>query len=136
MKTNILKAGLLNLMIPVVLAAVTSSCATAGPVPNVLLEARASMATASAGMAANLAPRYLDDAKQMLERANREFATKGADAVCLDYSYIAQNKIELADVMARAELERKALDESAAPNGAVHSEEAPAWTAGALASAR
>jgi hypothetical protein len=136
MKTNILKAGLLNLMIPVVLAAVTASCATAGPVPNVLLEARTSMAIASAGLAANLAPSYLNDAKQMLERANLEFATNGDDAVCRDYSYIAQNKIDLADVMARAELERKALDESAAPNGAVRSEEAAAWSPGALASAR
>lgn len=136
MKTNIFKASILNLIIPAVIATVASSCATAGPVPSVLMEARASLVASSTGLAANLAPSYLDDAKQMLERANREFATKGDDAVCRDYSYIAQNKFELADVMARAELERKAFDESVPPDGAVHSEEAPAWSAGALASAR
>lgn len=121
MKANIFKVSILNMMIPVVIAAVTSSCATA-PVPGVLMGARASLVASSTGLAANLAPRYLEEAKQMLERANQEFATNGDDAICRDYSYIAENKFELADVMARAEVERQALGQGAPAAGSLASE--------------
>ena len=131
MKPNIFKAGILNLMIPAVVATLTSSCATA-PVPSVLMEARASLVASSTGLAANLAPRYLEEAKEMLERANQEFATNGDDAVCRDYSYIAENKFELADVTARAEQERQALGEGGAPKA----QDARPRTGRSLASAR
>jgi hypothetical protein len=135
MKAKIFKASILSGVFPVFVAALMSSCATA-PVPNVLLEARASLLASNTGLAANLAPRYLDDAKQALERANQEFATHGDDAVCRDYSYIAENKFELADVIARAELERQALGEGAAPKDSLRSEEARPRAGRSLASAR
>jgi hypothetical protein len=79
MKANIFQTSFLSVTIPVIVAAVTSSCATA-PIPGGLTLARASMVASSAGLAANLAPTYLDEAKRMLERANQEFATNGDDA--------------------------------------------------------
>jgi hypothetical protein len=123
------------LILPVIIAATASSCATA-QVPGVLMAARASLVVSSTGLAANLAPGYLNEAKQMLERANQEFAANGDDAACRDYAYIATNKFELADVMARAELERKTLVESTAQTRPLRSDGEPTSTGGALAAAR
>jgi hypothetical protein len=51
----------------------------------------------------------------MLERANHEFALHGNSDLCRDYSYIAENKFELADAVARAELFRQTQAEAVGP---------------------
>jgi hypothetical protein len=123
MKANIARAGVLRVMLPIILAAVTSSCATAS-VPGTLMEARLSYISSRNGLAAALAPSYLDDATEMLERANREFDSHGASAVCKDYSYIAENKFELADAVARAELFRQTIGGGDGSGGSLRSEDA------------
>jgi hypothetical protein len=102
MKTNELK-----LIVTVAFAGLMSACATA--VPAQLLEARDSYAAASSGLPGRLAPNQLYDAKQVLDRANHEFDQRGDTNACRDYSYIAQNKLELADVVAQTELDRQAI---------------------------
>src|SRR5580692_177930 len=111
MKTNISKGSVLRATCSVVFAAVTGSCAT-GSVPSTLLEARRSLIASSTGLADVLALSYLEDAKEMLERANHEFALHGNSDLCRDYSYIAENKFELADAVARAELFRQTQAEA------------------------
>ena len=83
-----------------------------GSVPNRLIEARRSLVASSTGLADNLALGYLEDAKAMLERANQEFALHGNSDLCRDYSYIAENKFELADAVARAALFRQTQAEA------------------------
>ena len=118
MKTNISKVGVLQATCSIVLAAVTSSCAT-GSVPNTLIEARRSLVASSTGLADVLALSYLEDAKEMLERANQEFAVHGDSDLCRDYSYIAENKFELADAVARAELFRQTKEGEAVGQGRI-----------------
>jgi hypothetical protein len=108
------KASVLHLVFLTLLGGVTSSCATTSA-PGALTEARMSLIASSNGPAATLAPSYLDDAKGMLERANREFARHGNSDVCRDYSYIAENRFELADAIARAELLRQTVGGGNAP---------------------
>jgi Domain of unknown function (DUF4398) len=135
MKANIPKVSVLHLMFPVVLAAVTGSCAT-GSVPGALTDARRSLVASSNGLAAALAPSYLDAAKEMLERANQEFASHGNSNRCKDYSYIAENKFELADAVARAELFRQTVGGGDAPGRGLRPEDARSSTGGPLAPAR
>lgn len=135
MKTNIARASVLRLMVPLVLAGVTGCYATA-PVPGTLMQARLSFVTSRNGLAAALAPSYLDDATSMLEKANQEFALHGASAVCKDYAYIAENKFELADAVARAELYQQTLRGGDGPSPSLRSEGARASTGAAPAPPR
>jgi hypothetical protein len=118
MKANISKGSVLRATCSVVLAAVTGSCAT-GSVPSTLIEARRSLIASSTGLADVLALSYLEDAKEMLERANHEFALHGNSDLCRDYSYIAENKFELADAVARAELFRQTKEGEAVGQGRI-----------------
>jgi outer membrane protein OmpA-like peptidoglycan-associated protein len=85
-------------------------CATTAPTQ--LVEARNTYTASSTGLAAKLTPTELYDAKKVLDKANAEFAEHGDTLVCRDYSYIAQRKLELADVKARTELDRQSIAEA------------------------
>jgi Domain of unknown function (DUF4398) len=127
MKANVARASVLRVMVPIVLTGLTGSCATVS-VPATLTEARMSYIASTNGLAAALAPSYLDDATEMLGRANREYASHGNSAVCRDYSYIAENKFELADAVARAELFQQTLRGGGGPGGSLRSEDPRAST--------
>ena len=99
----------------VVLATIASvglmlGCATTAP-PQ-LVEARTAYAASSNGLAAKLTPTELHDAELVLAKANAEFDAHGDTLQCRDYAYIAQNKIQLADVKARTELDHQKIAEA------------------------
>jgi outer membrane protein OmpA-like peptidoglycan-associated protein len=93
-----------------VLAGLVSACATTAPTE--LVDARNSYAASSNGLAAKLMPTELYDAKNALDRADKEFADHGDTYQCRDYAYIAERKLELADVKARTELDRQKIAEA------------------------
>jgi outer membrane protein OmpA-like peptidoglycan-associated protein len=85
-------------------------CATTAP-PQ-LVEARTAYAASNSGLAAKLTPTELHDAWLALSKANQEFDQHGDTLQCRDYAYIAQNKVQLADVKARTELDRQKIAEA------------------------
>jgi len=85
-------------------------CATTPP-PQ-LVDARTAYTASNNGLAAKLTPTELHDAALVLAKANAEFDAHGDTLQCRDYAYIAQNKIELADVKARTELDRQKIAEA------------------------
>ena len=87
-----------------------AGCATT---PPELVEARSSYRAASMGPAGQLALTELYDAKKVLDQAEREFAENGATRASRDYAYVAQRKVQLADVKARTEADRKTIAEGA-----------------------
>ena len=99
------------LLAAIVVAGSISACAT--KLPSTLVEARYSYLASSSGLAATMAPGQFRDAKQMLDRANDEFQFHGDTGMCRDYSYIAENKLEIADAVARTEVERQTLGDAA-----------------------
>lgn len=96
-----------NLLLALALTVSTGACATV--VPAQLAGARDSYAAASAGLAGEPTSPELADAKQVLERANKEFAEHGDTPICRDYAYIAQNRLELADLTVRTEQDRQTV---------------------------
>ena len=86
------------------LAGALSGCA--GVVPHQLLAARVAYAASCDGPAAVMAFASLDEAKNALDEANLEFDASGDTAAVRDLSYIAQRKVDLADVRARIEVDR------------------------------
>ena len=108
-------------------------CATAPP-PQ-LVEARTSYAASSSGLAARLTPTELHDAELVLAKANAEFDAHGDTLQCRDYAYIARNKVQLADVKARTELDRQKIAE-AVKAGVVVRDKQVKTTQAALASTR
>jgi hypothetical protein len=99
-----------NLIAALALAGFFGGCATTIPAP--LAEARDTFAALSNGPAGDLSAAALSDAKQMLEKSNQELAAHGDTNVCRDYAYIAQNKLELASVMAETEVDRRTVVEA------------------------
>jgi hypothetical protein len=91
-----------TVLLPVALALLSGACATA--VPASLVYARLSYASSAKGITGYMAPSPLAEARGVLDKANEEFATHGDTATCRDYAYIAANKLELADSVARANL--------------------------------
>lgn len=106
---------LLATVFPATLALLSGACATTVPAPLVL--ARQSYQSSTVGPAARMAPRYLADARSALDKANAEFATNGDTGICRDYAYIAENKLEEADAVARTEMSNVAEIETAAAEG-------------------
>jgi outer membrane protein OmpA-like peptidoglycan-associated protein len=88
----------------------TLGCATTPPAQ--LVEARTAYGASNNGLSAKLTPTELHDAWLALDRANQEFDAHGDTVQCRDYAYIAQNKIQLADVKARTELDRQKIAEA------------------------
>jgi outer membrane protein OmpA-like peptidoglycan-associated protein len=82
-------------------------CATTAP-PQ-LVEARDAYAVSNSGLAAKLTPTELYDAKKALDTANQEFEQHGDTLACRDLAYVARRKLELADVKARTEQDRRTI---------------------------
>ena len=89
-----------------------AACATTLP-PSQLVEARSTYTSSSNGLTAKLSPTELYDAKKVLDKADLEFGQHGDTNECRDLAYIAQRKLELADVKARTELDRQKIAEAA-----------------------
>jgi outer membrane protein OmpA-like peptidoglycan-associated protein len=100
----------ISLLASIAFAGLMSSCATTAP-PE-LVQARSAFAASNNGLAAKLTPTELHDAWIVLAKANEEFDKHGDTTECRDYAYIAQNKVELADVKARTELDRQKIAEA------------------------
>jgi outer membrane protein OmpA-like peptidoglycan-associated protein len=99
-----------DLIATIALAGLLSGCATTAP--GQLLEARDAYAKSNNGLAAKLTPTELYDAKKVLDQANKEFEDHGDTLACRDYAYIAQRKLQLADVKARTALDRQKIAEA------------------------
>ncbi len=99
-----------SLFASIALAGLIGGCATTAP-PE-LVQARTSFTASNNGLAAKLTPTELHDAWIVLAKANKEFDEHGDTIMCRDYAYIAQNKVELADVKARTELDRQKIAEA------------------------
>jgi outer membrane protein OmpA-like peptidoglycan-associated protein len=92
------------------LAGSMGGCATTAPTE--LVDARTAYTASNNGLAAKLTPTELHDAWIVLSKANKEFDEHGDTTVCRDYAYIAQNKLQLADVKARTEQDRQMIAEA------------------------
>ena len=99
-----------SMLATVAFAGLMGACATTAS-PQ-LIEARNSYTASNNGLAAKLTPTELHDAWIVLANANKEFDQHGDTALCRDYAYIAQRKLELADVKARTELDRQKIAEA------------------------
>jgi len=91
-------------------AALISGCAATAS--RELVEARNAYTISKNGLAAQMTPTDLYEAKKMLDKANREFDDNGDSVASRDLAYIAHRKISLADSKARAELDRKRTGET------------------------
>jgi hypothetical protein len=100
-----------NLIVALALGGLFGGCATAN-IPAQLSEAQQTYVALSSGRTTKLTAADLSDAKQALEKANRELAEHGDTNVCRDYAYIAQNKLELADAVAQTEMDRRTVVEA------------------------
>ncbi len=80
--------------------------------PSQLIEARNAYATSSQGLARTLTPTELYDAKKVLDKANAEFELNGDTLAVRDYAYVTRRKVELADVKARTEVDRRNIAEA------------------------
>jgi outer membrane protein OmpA-like peptidoglycan-associated protein len=105
-----MKTRIKSLLATIAFVGLQSGCATTAP-PE-LIQARTSYAASSSGLAAKLTPTELHDAWTVLAKANKEFDEHGNTTTCQDYTYIAQRKLELADVKARTELDRQKIAEA------------------------
>ncbi len=92
------------------LSGLITGCATVAP--GQLVDARNMYASSAQGPASQLTPTELYDAKKVLDKANIEFEQNGDTLECRDLAYVAQRKVELADVKARTEQDRRAITEA------------------------
>jgi outer membrane protein OmpA-like peptidoglycan-associated protein len=105
-----MKTGNMSLFATVAFVGLILGCATTPP-PQ-LIDARTAYTASNNGLAAKLTPTELHDAWLVLAKANEEYDDHGDTTRCRDYAYIAQNKIQLADVKARTELDRQRIAEA------------------------
>jgi outer membrane protein OmpA-like peptidoglycan-associated protein len=106
-----MKTKINSLLASIAFAGLLSSCATTAPAE--LVQARTAYTASSSGLAAKLTPTELHDAGLVLAKANKEFDENGDTTMCRDYAYIAQRKLQLADVKARTEQDRLKIAEAA-----------------------
>lgn len=76
-----------------------AACASSPP-PRELLDARAAFARAQTSPAEQLAPATLHDAKVALDRAEHSYSDDSDSEATRDLSYIAERKMDLAEVQA------------------------------------
>jgi outer membrane protein OmpA-like peptidoglycan-associated protein len=107
-----MKTRIKSLLASIAFTGLLSGCATTAPAE--LVQARTAYTASNNGLAAKLTPTELHDAWIVLAKANKEFDEHGDTTMCRDYAYIAQRKLELADVKARTELDRQKIAEAAA----------------------
>jgi outer membrane protein OmpA-like peptidoglycan-associated protein len=105
-----MKTRIKILFASIAFAGLMSGCATTAP-PE-LVQARTSYTASSNGLAAKLTPTELHDAWTVLAKANKEFDEHGDTTACRDLTYIALNKLALADAKARTELDRQKIAEA------------------------
>jgi len=105
-----MKTQHMTLLATVAFAGLMGGCATTAPTE--LVEARTAYTASNNGLAAKLTPTELHDAWIVLAKANKEFDEHGDTTVCRDYAYIANNKLQLADVKARTEQDRQKIAEA------------------------
>jgi outer membrane protein OmpA-like peptidoglycan-associated protein len=105
-----MKTQHMTLLTTVAFAGLMGGCATTAPTE--LVEARTAYTASNNGLAAKLTPTELHDAWIVLAKANKEFDEHGDTTVCRDYAYIANNKLQLADVKARTEQDRQKIAEA------------------------
>ena len=105
-----MKTQHMTLLATVAFAGLVGGCATTAPTE--LVEARTAYTASNNGLAAKLTPTELHDAWIVLAKANKEFDEHGDTTVCRDYAYIANNKLQLADVKARTEQDRQRIAEA------------------------
>lgn len=99
-----------SLLASIAFTGLVSGCATTAPAE--LVQARTAYAASSNGLAAQLTPTELHDASTVLAKANKEFDENGDTTMCRDYAYIAHRKVQLADVKARTEQDRRRIAEA------------------------
>ena len=99
-----------SLTLGISLAGLVSSCATVAP--NELVDARNAYSASSNGLASQLTPTDLHDAKTVLDQANSEFERNGDSLAVRDTAYVALRKVELADAKARTEADHRAIAEA------------------------
>ena len=105
-----MKTRIKSLLASIAFTGLLGGCATTAPAE--LVQARASYTASSNGLAAKLTPTELHDAWAVLAKANKEFDEHGDTTMCRDYAYIAQRKLQLADVKARTEQDRQKIAEA------------------------
>jgi outer membrane protein OmpA-like peptidoglycan-associated protein len=93
-----------------------AGCAAVPPMQ--LVDARRAWDASNQGPTGTLNPTDLYEAKKSLDQANAEFERDGDTMAVRDYAYIAQRKIQLADSVARANLDRQTIA-AAAKQGVV-----------------
>ena len=128
-----MKTQTTSLFATVVFVAFICGCATAPP-PQ-LIDARTAFTASNNGLAAQLTPTELHDTQLVLDKANAEFAQHGDTLECRDLAYIAQNKVQLADVKARTALDRQKIADAAKAGVVVRDKQVTSAQA-ALASTR
>ena len=128
-----MKTGNISLFVTVACAGLMLGCAHTPPTE--LVEARTAYTASNNGLAATLTPTELHHAWIVLDKANKEFDEHGDTTECRDYAYIAQNKLQLADVKARTEQDRQKIAE-AAKAGVVARDNQVKSTRAALSSTR
>ena len=106
-----MKTKINSLLASIAFTGLLSSCATTAPAD--LVQARTAYTASSNGLAATLTPTELHDAGLVLAKANKEFDENGDTTMCRDYAYIAQRKLQLTDVKARTEQDRRKIAEAA-----------------------
>ena len=79
---------------------VLSACASA-PTPPELSDARSAYLKIEQGMAPQLRPDQVHEAKVALDRAEKSYADDPGAQKTRDLAYVAQRKAEIADVQAR-----------------------------------
>ncbi len=95
-----------------VVAAVAAGCATAPPVE--LIQARTAYDRASFGPAAQLAPADLRKARLALDQAERALSDEKNPAKAVDFAYIAERTVQIAEAHAETALtERKMATQAA-----------------------
>ena len=99
-----------SLLASIAFTGLLGGCATTAPAE--LVQARTAYTASSNGLAATLTPTELHDAGLVLAKANKEFDENGDTTMCRDYAYIAQRKLQLTDVKARTEQDRRKIAEA------------------------
>lgn len=122
-----------TLIASLALTGLITGCATAAP--SMLVDAREAYATSTKGLAGKLSPTELYDAKKVLDKANIEFETRGDTLECRDLAYVAQRKVQLADVKATTEQDRQSIA-AAYKAGVVARDDQAASSQAALSSTR
>lgn len=116
-----------------VVASFAVGCATVPPTQ--LVDVRRAWEAANQGLAGQMTPTDLYEARKSLDQANAEFAQNGDTEATRDYAYIAMRKVQLAEATARTAVDRQSI-KAAASRGVVVRDAQAVENREALASVR